>query len=126
MLFFKIFSRKICDYRDIYGGQKPFYGNRCANRAQRAKDCVAARIKPYLQYQIGMMYFKGLGTPINNQKAAEYLEKSAELENQYAQNILDNQEKFENEMLVDTVFRLFVNLSRCIEDVLQVWLYFFS
>ncbi len=63
-----------------------------------------------------MMYFKGLGTPINNQKAAEYLEKSAELENQYAQNILDNQEKFENEMLVDTVFRLFVNLSRCIED----------
>ena len=77
---------------------------------------LAKKIKPYLQYQIGMMYFKGLGTPINNQKAAEYLEKSAELENQYAQNILDNQEKFENEMLVDTVFRLFVNLSRCIED----------
>lgn len=147
------------------------------------------KIKPYLQYQIGMMYFKGLATQIDNQKAAEYFEKSAELGNQYAkrllaleyisgknfeqdidkgislltdcadsgdafscyqlgrlyffgadglkndnekamqylnlsaewgneyaQNLLDNQEKFENEVLADTVFNLFVNLSRCIED----------
>lgn len=180
------------------------------------------KIKPYLQYQIGMMYFKGLGTPIDKQKAAEYFEKSAELGNQYskqllafeyisgenfeydikkgtalltecadggdafscyklgklylqkekydiqkaisyfeksadknmqasyqlgrlyffgadglekdkekvihylnlsaeqgneyAQNILNDQEKFENEMLADTIFSLFVNLSRCIED----------
>ncbi|MCM1232397.1 MAG: relaxase MobL [Ruminococcus flavefaciens] len=149
----------------------------------------AKKIKPYLQYRIGMMYFKGLGTQIDNQKAAEYFEKSAELGNQYAKrllaleyisgknfehnidkgislltecadigdafscyqlgrlyffgadgfkkdkekamqylslsaeqgngyakNILDNQEKFENEVLADTVFSLFVNLSRCIED----------
>ncbi len=149
----------------------------------------AKKIKPYLQYQIGTMYFKGLGTPIDNQKASEYLEKSAELGNQYAkqllafeyisgknfeknidkgisllteladsgdvlacyklgklyffgaedlekdkekamhylklsaeqgseyaQNILDNQEKFENEMLTSTIFSLFINLSRCIED----------
>ena len=46
------------------------------------------KIKPYLQYQIGMMYFKGLGTPVNNQKAAEYFEKSAELGNQYAKRLL--------------------------------------
>lgn len=46
------------------------------------------KIKPYLQYQIGMMYFKGLGTPVNNQKAFEYLEKSAELGNQYAKQLL--------------------------------------
>lgn len=149
----------------------------------------AKKIKPYLQYQIGMMYFKGLGTTVDNQKASEYLEKSAELGNQYAkrllafeyisgksfeknidkgislltecadsgdvfacyklgkfylfgteniqkdmqkaiqylnlfaekgneyaQNILDDQEKFENEMLANTIFSLFVNLSRCIED----------
>ncbi len=149
----------------------------------------AKKIKPYLLYQIGMMYFKGLGTPVDNQKAAEYFEKSAELgnqyakrllafeyisgknfeknfdkgislltecadsgdvfacyklgklyffgsddlekdkekaihylnlsseqENEYAQNILNDQEKFENEMLADTIFSLFVNLSRCIED----------
>ena len=152
-------------------------------------ESKAKKIKPYLQYQIGMIYFKGLGTLIDNQKAAEYFEKSAELGNQYAkrllafeyisgkkfeknmdkgislltefadsgdsfscyklgrlyffgaedlekdkekamqylnlsakqgneyaQNILDNQEKFENEMLANTIFSLFVNLSRCIED----------
>lgn len=149
----------------------------------------AKKIKPYLLYQIGMMYFKGLGTPVDNQKAAEYFVKSAELGNQYAkrllafeyisgknfeknidkgisllteladsgdafacyklgklyffgaedleknkekaiqylnlsaeqgneyaQNILINQEKLENEMLANTIFSLFVNLSRCIED----------
>ena len=113
---------------------------------------IAKKIKPYLQYQIGMMYFKGLGTSIDNTKTVEYFEKSAdknmwasyqlgrlylfgtediqkdkekamkylnlsaEQGNEYAQNILDNQEKFENEMLANTVFSLFVNLSRCIED----------
>ncbi len=112
----------------------------------------AKKIKSYLQYQIGMMYFRELGTLIDNQKAVEYFEKSsdknvqasyqlgrlyffgadglekdkekamqylnlsAEQGNEYAQNILDNQEKFENEMLADTIFNLFVNLSRCIED----------
>lgn len=149
----------------------------------------AKKIKPYLQYQIGMMYFKGLGTPVDNQKATEYFEKSAELGNQYAkrllafeyisgknlhqniekgiplltecanggdafacyqlgrlyffgadglekdkekgmqymnlsaeqgndyaQNFIDNTEHFESEMLANTVFSLFVNLSRCIED----------
>ncbi len=49
---------------------------------------LAKKIKPYLQYQIGMMYFKGLGTPIDNHKAAEYLEKSTELGNQYAKRLL--------------------------------------
>ncbi len=48
----------------------------------------AKKIKPYLQYQIGMMYFKGLGTPVNNQKATKYFEKSAELGNQYAKRLL--------------------------------------
>lgn len=35
---------------------------------------------------------------------------------EYAQNILDNQEKFEDKMLASTIFSLFINLSRCIED----------
>lgn len=48
----------------------------------------AKKIKPYLQYQIGIMYFKGLGTQVDNQKAAEYFEKSAELGNQYAKRLL--------------------------------------
>ncbi len=45
-----------------------------------------------------------------------FLNLSVEQGNKYAQNILDNQEKFENEVLANTVFSLFVNLSRCIED----------
>ena len=48
----------------------------------------AKKIKPYLQYQIGMMYFKGLGTLVDNYKATEYFEKSAELGNQYAKRLL--------------------------------------
>lgn len=51
-------------------------------------ELLAKKIKPYLQYQIGMMYFKGLGTPIDNQKAAEYFEKSAELGNQYTKRLI--------------------------------------
>ena len=46
----------------------------------------------------------------------KFLKLSTEQGNEYAQNILDNQEKFENEMLANTVLNLFVNLSRCIED----------
>lgn len=49
---------------------------------------LTKKIKPYLQYQIGMMYFKGLGTEIDNHKASEYLEKSTELGNQYAKRLL--------------------------------------
>ena len=115
-------------------------------------ESKAKKIKSYLQYQIGMMYFNGLGTSIDNTKTVEYFEKSAdknmwasyqlgklylfgtddiqknkekamqylnlsaEQGNEYAQNILNNQEKFENEMLASTIFSLFVNLSKCIED----------
>lgn len=35
---------------------------------------------------------------------------------EYSQNILDNKEKFEDEMLASTIFSLFINLSICIED----------
>ena len=49
---------------------------------------LAKKIRPYLQYQIGMMYSKGLGTPVDKQKAIESLEKSAELGNQYAKRLL--------------------------------------
>ncbi len=46
----------------------------------------------------------------------QYLNLSAEQGNEYARNLLENTEQFENEMLANTVFSLFVNLSRCIED----------
>lgn len=68
-------------------------------------------------YQLGKIYLFGADDLEKcKEKAMNYLNLSAEQGNEYAQNILDNQEKFENEMLVNTVFNLFVNLSRCIED----------
>lgn len=41
-------------------------------------ELSAKKIKFYLQYQIGLMYFQGLGTAIDKTKAAEYFEKSAD------------------------------------------------
>ncbi len=68
-------------------------------------------------YQLGRLYFFGAdGLEKNNEKAIEFLNLSAEQGNEYAQNILDNQDKYENEMLASTIFSLFINLSRCIED----------
>ena len=182
----KLYSMEKSDLRD---DKKSFEFYKKALQGFLQIESKAKKIKPYLLYQIGMMYFKGLGTPVDNQKASEYLEKSAELGNQYAkrllafeyisgknfekniekgiplltecadsgdvfacyklgklyffgaedleknkekaiqylnlsaeqgneyaQNILNDQEKFENEMLANTLFSLFVNLSRCIED----------
>ena len=71
----------------------------------------------WASYQLGRLYLFGTdGLKKNNEKAMQYLSLSAEQGNEYAQNNLDNQEKFENEMLASTIFSLFINLSRCIED----------
>ncbi|MCM1008776.1 MAG: sel1 repeat family protein [Ruminococcus flavefaciens] len=68
-------------------------------------------------YQLGRIYLLGAnGLEKDKEKAVEFLNLSAEQGNEYAQNIIDNQEKFENEMLASTIFSLFINLSRCIED----------
>ena len=68
-------------------------------------------------YQLGRLYFLGAdGLEKDKEKAMEFLNLSAEQGSEYAQNILNNQEKFENEMIANTIFSLFVNLSRCIED----------
>ena len=68
-------------------------------------------------YQLGRLCLFGSdGLEKDKEKAMQYLNLSAEQGNEYAQNILDDQEKFENEVLANTVFNLFVNLSRCIED----------
>lgn len=71
----------------------------------------------WASYQLGRLYLLGTdGLKKDNEKAMQFLNLSAEQGNEYAQNLLDNTEQFENEMLASTVFRLFINLSRCIED----------
>lgn len=46
----------------------------------------------------------------------EWLTKSANDGNEYAQNMLDNMAQFENTILANTIFALFANLCKCIED----------
>ena len=68
-------------------------------------------------YQLGRLYLFGVeGFEKDKEKAMKFLNLSAEQGNEYARNLLENTEQFENEMLANTVFSLFVNLSRCIED----------
>lgn len=68
-------------------------------------------------YQLGRLYLFGADElEKDKEKAVEWLTKSANDGNEYAQNMLNHIDDFENEMLANTVFGLFVNLSQCIED----------
>ena len=68
-------------------------------------------------YQLGRLYLFGAeGLEKNKDNAIEWLTRSANGGNEYAQNMLDNMEQFENAMLANTIFGMFANLSRCIED----------
>jgi TPR repeat protein len=68
-------------------------------------------------FQLGRIYLFGVnGLEKDKEKAVEWLTKSANDGNEYAQNMLNHIDDFENAMLANTVFNLFVNLSRCIED----------
>lgn len=68
-------------------------------------------------FQLGKLYLFGNAIlEKNKEKAIQWLTKSVESGNEYAQNLLDNIDEFESQTLKNTVFSLFVNLSRCIED----------
>lgn len=68
-------------------------------------------------YQLGKLYLFGAdGLEKDKEKAVRWLNKSTDAGNEYAQKLLENMEQFENAVLANTVFGLFVNLSRCIED----------
>ena len=56
------------------------------------------------------------GLAKDKEKAAQWLAQSADDGNEYAQNMLDNMDKFENAVFANTILSLFLNLSRCIED----------
>jgi len=68
-------------------------------------------------YQLGRLYLFGAeGLQKNKEQAVEWLTKSANDGNEYAQNLLDNIDDYESQMLRNTVLSIFVNLSKCIED----------
>ena len=71
----------------------------------------------WASYQLGRIYlFGAAGLTKDKGQAIEWFTKSANDGNEYAQAMLDNISKFENDLLVNTIFSLLVSLSRCIED----------
>ena len=71
----------------------------------------------WASYQLGRIYLFGAkDIERDKEKAIEWFTKSANDGNEYARAMLDNISKFENDLLVNTIFSLFVSLSRCIQD----------
>lgn len=52
----------------------------------------------------------------DKEQAIEWFTKSANDGNEYARDMLDDIAKFENDLLANTIFSLFVSLSKCIGD----------
>ena len=85
----------------------------------KAVDCFekSADKNVWSSYQLGKIYlFGAAGLTKDKEQAIEWFTKSANDGNEYAQAILDDISKFENDLLVNTIFSLFVSLNRCIQD----------
>ena len=71
----------------------------------------------WASYQLGRIYLFGAAELTKDEEQAiEWFTKSANDGNEYAQDLLENMERYENAVLANTIFGLFANLSRCIED----------
>ena len=71
----------------------------------------------WASYQLGRIYLFGAkDIERDKEQAIEWFTKSANDGNEYARAMLDNMAQFENAVLANTIFGLFANLSRCIED----------
>ena len=71
----------------------------------------------WASYQLGRIYLFGAkDIERDKEKAIEWFTKSANDGNEYAQAMPDDISKFESDLLANTIFSLFVSLSRCIED----------
>ena len=79
------------------------------------ENCAAKN--HWASYQLGRIYLFGAeGFTKDKEQAIEWFTKSANDGNEYAQAILDDISKFENDLLANTIFSLLVSLSRCIQD----------
>ena len=77
----------------------------------------SAEDNDWASFLLGRLYLYGTDDiQKDKEKALEWLEISAEQGNEYAQNMIDNIHSFENAVVANTIFGLFVNLSRCIAD----------
>ena len=77
----------------------------------------SAEDNDWASFLLGRLYLYGTDDiQKDKEKALEWLELSTEQGNEYAQNMLDNIYSFENAVIANTIFGLFVNLSKCIAD----------
>ncbi len=78
---------------------------------------LANQGKAFASYRLGKLYLFGAdGVERNPELAMQWLTKSAEDGNEYAEQLLEDMHKNEDAMVASTIFGLFVSLSRMIED----------
>ena len=92
--------------------------NKYHNSERAVKLLVsAADENNWASFLLGRLYLFGTeDIEKDKEKAMEWLNRSADDGNVYAQTFLNQSGSFENTMLANTVLSLFINLSRCIED----------
>ena len=92
--------------------------NKYHNSERAVKLLVsAADENNWASFLLGRLYLFGTeDIEKDKEKAMEWLNRSADDGNVYAQNFLNESRSFENTLLANTVLSLFINLSRCIED----------
>ena len=78
---------------------------------------LSAEENNWASFLLGRLYLFGTDDiEKDKEKAMEWLNRSADDGNVYAQTFLNENRSFVNTMLANTVLSLFINLSRCIED----------
>lgn len=78
---------------------------------------AAQHRNPWAEYQLGKLYLFGADDIMpDREHAVEWLTRSAADGNKYAEQILRRMEDYQNRMLTDTVFGLFMNVGRIIEE----------
>ena len=103
----KIFQNGLGTKKDVSKAIKFF------KRAAESKN-------QWAEFHLGRIFLFGAdGIKPDRQQAVKWLTLSAEHGNSYAQEMLNRMEQHQNQILADTSFGLFVNLSRIINDNYQ-------
>ncbi len=118
------YFEKVLKYEEIkpyaeYSLAKIMLDNNPYHDSEKAVSLLesSAEDNDWASFLLGRLYLYGTDDiQKDKEKALEWLELSAEQGNEYAQYMLDNIHRFENAVVANTIFGLFVNLSRCIAD----------
>lgn len=118
------YFEKVLKYEEIkpyaeYSLAKIMLDNNPYHDSEKAVSLLesSAEDNDWASFLLGRLYLYGTDDiQKDKEKALEWLEISAEQGNEYAQYMLDNIHSFENAVVANAIFGLFVNLSRCIAD----------